>query len=195
MIEENSIPDSMIKEAILYKALELLQRILWPDLEMIMLAQEMEISATQLYERIPHKADLLKGFVEIIDEKMRETYEASSQHSGITQQDQLFDIIMCRLEAIQPYKKAFKNLYCALWTTPFQTFETFPKFFNSLQKILEMASISTNGILGVIKIKAFAIVYGIILKEWLKEENSQPSDMMIEIDRLLKQIAPILRTG
>lgn len=193
MIENTSFSPDMSKEIIVISALKLLQNMRWADLEMSKLAKEVGISAIDLYHYMPDKIDLLKNIIHHIDLMMIKSYNVIQQPVDTNSHDQLFDIIMCRLEVMQPDKKAFQNLFYALWTTPFQSLQSLPEILNSLDKMLKMASISTRGILGMVKIKAFAILYVIIFKEWLKEENSEPSDMMIEIDKLLKQIAPLLR--
>ncbi|MGI4851244.1 MAG: TetR/AcrR family transcriptional regulator [Janthinobacterium lividum] len=195
MISDTNPSPEISKEIIIISALKLLQNMKWANLEMSRLAKEVGISARDLYYYIPDKIELLKNIIDHVDLMMIKSYEMVQQPTSTNSHDQLFDIIMCRLEVMQPDKKAFQNLTLALWTTPFQSLQTLPEIFGSLNKILKMASIATGGILGMVKIKAFAIIYAIILKEWLKEENSEPSDMMIEIDKLLKQIAPILRTN
>lgn len=193
MIENNVASPEITKEIIVNHALKLLQYTNWANFEMSLLAKEIGISATNLYTHIPDKIDLLENIIHQIDTIMLTAYKSIPQPLVINLYDQLFDIVMCRLEVMQPYKKAFQNLTSALWITPLQSLQVFPEILESLKKMLKIASISTNGILGMVKIKAFAIIYSIILKEWLKEDNSEPSDMMIEIDKLLKQILPILK--
>ncbi len=191
MSEKDS--NSLTRNMIALKALEMLQAMSWADLEMMTLAQRLNVQGSQLYECTSDKNDLLKSIIQLIDDMTVESYQTNIQGSqDLLPLDQLFEGIMCRLEVIFPYKKAFENLKGVFLSGSLCHFEILPQIFISSEKMLKMASISTKGILGMIKVKAFAIVYIIILKDWLKEEKTDPSDMMIEIDRLLKQIALLL---
>lgn len=193
LMNDNIVSPDMSKEVIINHALKLLNYTSWSDFKMSLLAQEVGISPLTLYSFISDKTDLLISIVQEIDAISKKSYETIQYPLIINAHDKLFDIIMCRLEAMQPYKKAFQNITYEVLNTPFECFQSLPEIVRSRKKMLEMASISTNNILGMIKIKAFAIVFTIILKEWLKEETFEPSDMMIEIDKRLKQIASILK--
>ena len=192
-MEDNIFLSDVSDEVIVKHALKLLQHVTWPHFQMILLAQELGISSSKLYNNVRDKADLLKKIINEIDNWTHASYQEIQQPESTNIHDQLFDLIMCRLEVIQPYKKAFYHLSSAIWTTPCHALQAWPQVVVSLKRMLKIVSISTHDILGMIKLKAFGIIYTIILKEWLKEEIFEPSDMMIEIDKRLKQIASILK--
>jgi AcrR family transcriptional regulator len=178
------------REKIILKVLELLESTSWDNLTLTAIAQAMHQSPLHLYKNFATKGDLLCGIIDYIDIKMLRLYGEGEEN--ITPKEALFDLLMCRFETLTPYRKAISSLYSSVLFSPCQVFDTYSAFLDSLRKILETSHISTEGILGMIKLKGFAIVYILIMKTWLEDRTEDLSKTMVTIDKLLKQIEPIL---
>ena len=184
--------DSFIEDQqIILSTLELLKTIPWEELSLISVAQAMRLSPLILYQRFMTKADLLKGILRYMDEKTLKSYGEGDE--GASPGDALFDLVMCRLESLEPHKDAIRSLSYGLWHTPCNALEAYPSALESLRWMLEVSHISTAGILGMIKLKGFAIVYTVIIKTWLEDTAGDLSKTMLTVDRLLKQVDPFLR--
>lgn len=175
---------------IILGVLELLKSISWENLSLVTIAQAMELSPLVLYKCFMTKGDLLKGIIRYMDEKTLASYGEGDE--GASPRDVLFDLVMCRLEVLEPHKNAIRSLSYGLWHTPCNALEAYPSALASLKWMLEISHISTAGILGMIKLKAFAIVYGVIIKTWLEDKTEDLSRTMLTVDRLLKQIELVL---
>ena len=187
---ETGTREAVDHHKIILKVLELLNSVSWTNLSLMKVAQETGLSPLTLYKHFMTKGDLLTGIVRYMDERTLEIYKESDPE--VNPRDALFDIVMCRLEGLEPHKNAIRSLSYDLWQTPFNALEACPSALNSFKWMLNLAYISTTGILGMIKLKAFAIVYGIIIKTWLEDKENDLSKTMVVVDKLLKKIEPVL---
>ena len=191
MTELLDSPSPVDRQDVIKAVLKLLEDCPWSDLTFITIAQYLDIRPACLYLTFQTKTDILAASLGYIDESTVSQYHAHNLALS-SSRDILFELIMCRLDVLENHKKSLKPLLkTILYGSPLTFLEMSPRALISLSFLLNTAHISTTSILGVIKLKAFAIVYGIIIKTWIETEDSDLSQTMVMVDKLLKKLEPL----
>ena len=173
------------------RILDILNHTSWEDLTFLKLSQVLEVPVTTLSKDFMTKGDVLKGIIAYIDEKTFQTYGEGDPDAS--SHEALFELLMCRLDVLDSYKNALTSISYGVLYTPCSALEAGPFLLDSLEKMLNRAQVSTLGILGMLKVKTFAIVYAALIKSWLEDKSQGSSErMMAVVDKLLKYMGPLL---
>ncbi|OJX09855.1 MAG: hypothetical protein BGO77_05425 [Caedibacter sp. 37-49] len=167
-------------------ALEMLKDTSWDALTMEALAAKMSLTPIQLYTLFPTRCDLLKGIVQLLDEKMISLYQEGKE--SLSLHEKLFDIIMCRFEALESYKKALKNIFLTVWRDPISFPSGIFSGFHSMRLILETVGVPVEGIKGGLNIKILSFFYLYTLKIWFEDETQDMAKTLAQVDQGLKNI-------
>lgn len=175
---------------IIEATLEVLTQTSWDVLTMEELAAKLSITPIQLYAHFPTRCDLLKGIVQFIDDKMLELYQEGNE--DLTLQEKLFDIIMCRFEVMETYKKSLKNIILTIWRDPISFPSGVFSGLHSMGIILGAVGVPIEGIKGKLNIKILSFFYLYTLKFWFDDETQDMAKTLAHVDKGLKNIIDFL---
>lgn len=180
----------IMRSKIVETALEILTQTPWDALTMEELAARLSITPIQLYTFFPTRCDLLKGIVQFIDDKMLVLYREGKEDLSL--QEKLFDIIMCRFEVMEAYKKPLKNIILTVWRDPISFPSGIFSGLHSMNLILGAVGVPVEGLKGKLNIKILSFFYLYTLKFWFDDETQDMSKTLAHVDKGLKNIIDFL---
>lgn len=179
-----------IRSKIIETALEILIQTPWDMLTMEALAEKMTITPVQLYHIFSTRCELLKGIVQFIDDKMMALYQEGQ--GDLPLQEKLFDIIMCRFEVMETYKKSLKNIVFAIWRDPLSFPGGILSGLHSMTLILEVVDVPVQGIKGKFNLNILSFFYLYALKFWFEDDTQDMAKTLTHVDKGLKNIIDFL---
>jgi hypothetical protein len=169
--------------ALLEKAWELLEKEGLNGLTPERLAFYGEVPALQVYELYPTPLSILLGLWSFI-----ETKAALIEPLPGSPKDNLFEQIMCVLEALQPYQLSVRRLCEDLMISPCWLKDLAPYGLKWSRKTLEEAGIQVKGIDGSLKVYVFAGFFLYILKIWTNDISPDHNLTMVKLDQGLAKL-------
>ena len=153
----------------------------WRDLTLTDIASAAKMSLADLYALYPSKQAILTAFVRDVDRAVL----AESEPSEGTAKDRLFDVLMRRLDKLDPYKAAVKRIGEDTVRDPLAFLCSLGRVDHSMAAMLEAAGISAGGLTGMVRAKGLSAVYLSALRAWVKDESADKSKTMAALDRAL----------
>ncbi len=130
-----------------------------------------------------NKTDLLTAFQKRIDAQvLAETGPPDEEESP---RDRLFDILMRRFDALQPYKAALRRLGRDLPRDPIAALVWARGLKQSMSWILASAGLGGNRICGHFTAKGLIIVWLFADRAWLSDESADMAKTMAALDKAL----------
>ncbi|WP_170984375.1 TetR family transcriptional regulator [Rhodoligotrophos defluvii] len=165
----------------------------WTALSMQDIARESGVALPRLRARYATKGAILADFIRSIDQAVLTRIEREAAGGeAASPRDRVFDVLMMRLEALEPYKAGLK----AIFRDVASTFDGLPELFvtqlNSRRWMLAAAGVRTHGLDGAMKAAGLGLVYGRVLRVWVDEEDPGLPKTMAELDRQLRRGAQTL---
>jgi len=167
-------------------ALALIARDGWHRLSMAEIAAEAGLPILNLYRAFPSKGAVLQAFFRRIDEAVLSTpIEADVDERP---RDRVFDLLMRRFDALQPYRGAIEVLGRELPTDPLTALAMGAGLLRSMSWMLEAAGISADGLSGALAVKLTAAAYMRTVRNWLRDDSIDLALTMAALDRRLRGI-------
>lgn len=157
----------------------------WRDLSYAEIAKEAGLSLSDAYQAYPSKAAILMGIGRDIDARIFAGLEADPLDGSA--KDRLFDLLMRRFDALNQHREAFAALAKDLPRTPGEGLALLCQLRSSLARMLEAAGISASGLRGALRIEGLGAIYAAALRVWFKDDSSDLSKTMAELDKRLSQ--------
>ncbi len=162
----------------------------WRGLRLQEVAREAGVSIGDVLVPYPTKYCIINAFQDHIDRQVLMAL-AEAGDTGEGPRDRLFDVMMGRFDALQPYKAGLaeiaKDGLCDLGSLAF-----LPRMGRSMTRMIEAAGISATGLRGVIRAKGLAVVYADSFRVWLKDDSEDMAKTMARLDRSLKRAEGIV---
>lgn len=169
-------------------ALELAAQQGWRHTSLADIAAAAHVPIGELYQQYPSKTAILAGFVGRIDLAMLNAAAAGDAEEG--PRDRLFEVIMHRLDLLQPHRHALAAILrdpaavaCGL-AQPGR---------RSLDWMLVAAGVQNDGLSGRLRRAGLGLIYLDALRVWLKDESADLAKTMAALDRRLRQAEGLLR--
>ena len=160
----------------------------WRDVALRGIADRAGLSLVEMREHFSSKADVLAAFAHAVDDAV---LTAAPQGGGADpKRDQLFEIIMARLDALGPYKTALRSISADASADP----ALLRAFLSSQVWMLEAAGIAADGIDGGVRVAGLATVYGSVYRTWLEDDDPGLASTMAALDRRLRRGERVLST-
>ena len=157
----------------------------WRDLSYAEIAKEAGLSLSAAYQAYPSKAAILMGIGRDIDARIFAGLERDPLDGSA--KDRLFDLLMRRFDTLNQHREAFAALAKDLPRTPGEGLALLCQLRSSLARMLEAAGISASGVRGALRIEGLGAIYAAALRVWFKDESSDLSKTMAELDKRLGQ--------
>ncbi|MBL4690849.1 MAG: TetR family transcriptional regulator, partial [Rhodospirillales bacterium] len=118
---------------------------------------------------------------------------AAGKADGSSARDRLFDVLMRRLDIMEPHRDAVRVLVREAAFDPLAALCRGPQFLCSMAWMLEAAGLNSGGINGAIRTKGLAVIYGCALSAWLGDDSPDSSKTMAVLDRGLARAERLSR--
>ena len=171
----------------------------WRRLSLNAIAAAAELSILQVYRVFHSKQAILRGLYNRIDQIVLADPPAAEPDERV--RDRLFDLMMRRFDALQPYKPALDVLLRELPGDPVTAVCAGASLLRSMRWMLETAEIPTNGVRGAIAVKLAAAAYLSARRVWQRDDTQDLARTMAALDARLRRIegwfgsAPGRRSG
>ena len=144
----------------------------WRNLALIDIAQAAEMSLAELYGLYPSKQAILDAYLRRIDRAVLAETEAPEGSA----KDRLFDVLMRRLDKLEPHKAGLERIGEDSARDPLAVICGLGRLERSMAAMLEAAGISAGGLGGVIRTKGLSAVYLRALRTWFKDATTDKSN-------------------
>lgn len=183
MINETHAQGRVIKAA-----LDLAAERPWQDVTLRDIADRATVSLAELRNDFAGKPAILAKFVRLVDDAV--IAKSPGREAGQPARDRVFDVLMTRLEVLEPYKAAIRSIVAA----PGSTLAIAKTILASQAWMLHAAGIGTDGPVGRARVAGLASVYSSVLRTWLDETDVAYPRTMAALDRRLKRGEAALRS-
>ena len=153
----------------------------WRNLALIDIAQAAEMSLADLYGLYSSKQAILDAYLRRIDRAVLAETEAPEGSA----KDRLFDVLMRRLDKLEPHKAGLERIGEDSARDPLAVICGLGRLERSMAAMLEAAGISAGGLGGVIRTKGLSAVYLRALRTWFKDDTTDKSKTMAVLDKAL----------
>jgi AcrR family transcriptional regulator len=178
-------PSSSPRDAVVAATMRLAADRPWNDIELADIAREARVSLADLRDLFPSKGAILGGFSRMIDRKVLEG--SGDDLAGEPARERVFDVIMRRLDAMGPYKRALRRIAYSLRYDPLAMAAVNQAGLNSQRYMLASAGIATEGPLGLLKVQGAVIVLANTMEAWFEDDDPLQARTMARLDRELRR--------
>lgn len=173
------------REAVVEATMRLAADRPWNDIELADIAREAGVSLADLRDLFPSKGAILGGFSRMIDRKVLEG--SGDDLAGEPARERVFDVVMRRLDAMTPYKRALRRIAYSLRFDPLAMAALNQAGLNSQRYMLASAGIATEGPLGLLKVQGAVIVLANTMESWFEDDDPVQARTMARLDRELRR--------
>ena len=185
MVKKADIPDHVIDTAM---ALAAEGR--WRDLSLAEIAEAAKLPMAKVYPVFGSRQAILDAFVRRIDAAV--LAESDSDDLEGSARDRLFDVVMRRFDALDPYKDAVATVALDQARDPLAALASACQLRRSMALMLEAAGLSSEGARGVLRVKGLAAIYLMALRVWLRDESADKARTMAALDKQLRRAEALL---
>ncbi len=173
-----------IEKALVAAAFKLAATQAWQDVRMADIAAEAAVPLSQVAGIVGGKADILRLYGRQLDARMLSSLETEPVEG--TPHDRVFDILMRRLELMDPDKAAIRSMVEA----PAASLAGYATLAGSLLQsqdwVLSAAGLEDSGMRGAMKTTGLAFVYVRALRTWVNDDDAGLAKTMAQLDRSLR---------
>jgi AcrR family transcriptional regulator len=179
-------PAKDVEARALDAALELAATRRWMEISLAEIAGQAGLKLSEIYPVAPNKAALLAAFARRIDAAvLSEDLEGLEDSPA---RDRLFDVMMRRFDALEPYREAVGNILADAWAEPLAALGGLPQLGRSMAWMLEAAGIPTEGWRGLLRVQGLVGIYVATLRVWLRDDSLDKSKTMAQLDSYLRRV-------
>jgi AcrR family transcriptional regulator len=157
----------------------------WRDIEVSDIAEAAGITLAEFRDLFPSKGAVLAAFSRRIDRQVLET--PAEDLAGEPARERVFDVMMRRIDALAPYRKALRRIVFGLRQDPLALAALNRAALNSQRFMLASAGISTEGRHSFLKLQGAVIVFSRTLETWLEDDDPTLARTMARLDRELRR--------
>ena len=152
------------------------------SLQKLSYAEKIPINEIKIFFK--SEITILDEFSKMIDIKVEKSFDYE-ELTNTSVKDNLFELIMLRLEYMQPYRNALKSIKSSFKSDPLVAKSVAKNVMNSLDFYLELSNAYNNSFLDIFKKKSIFLIYSYVFMIWLEDDSDELSKTMSELDKLL----------
>lgn len=179
MVKKAELPQHIVKAA-----MDLAAERGWLAVTMHDVAEAAGVSLADVYRHYPSKDALLAGLGRLVDETVLDRGEIEPDEPA---RDRLFEVLMSRFDALEPYKAGVVAVLGALRRDPSIGLMQALPLERSMRWMLEAAGMPPRGLIGEIKVRALAAIWLDVLRVWAKDDSPDLAQTMKSLDKRLGQ--------
>lgn len=154
----------------------------WARTTMRAVSAESGVPLHELRRRFRGPLDLLMAFERAADE---EVLAGTVDDVGSTPRDRLFDVLMRRMDAMQPHREGILRLLDDLPYDPVTAAALAARLPLSMAWMLEAADIPASGPKGALRAHGLGLVWLDVLRAWRRDPSPDLSASMAALDKAL----------
>jgi ubiquinone biosynthesis protein COQ9 len=108
--------------------------------------------------------------------------------------DRMFDVLMRRIDALQPHRAGILRLAVDARADPLLALALLAALPGSMAWMLEAAAIGTAGLPGLVRAKGLAAIWLYTLRAWTRDGTADLGATMAALDRALDRAEQVART-
>jgi ubiquinone biosynthesis protein COQ9 len=175
------IDQSTPKGRVIAAAMRLAAEKPWADVAMLDIAEAAGVSLLEIKKEFPSKAAILMGFSRAIDAVVLTA--VTKRQPGTPPRDALFEVLMSRFDAMQPYRAGLRSIVGA----GLPDMALMQRLFSSQAWMLNAAGVPLNGVGGTVRVFGLTSVYASVLRTWLDDDDAGQARTMAALDRRLRR--------
>ena len=152
------------------------------SLQKLSYAEKIPINEIKIFFK--SEITILDEFSKMIDIKVERSFDYE-ELTNTSVKDNLFELIMLRLEYMQPYRNALKSIKSSFKSDPLVAKSVAKNVMNSLDFYLELTNAFNDSFFDIFKKKSIFLIYSYIFMIWLEDDSDELSKTMSELDKLL----------
>ncbi|MBB3897107.1 TetR family transcriptional regulator [Roseococcus suduntuyensis] len=156
----------------------------WSALTMRAVAAEAGITLAELRARFASPLEMLRAHAAAVDAAV---IEGTMEDDTSTARDRLFDVLMRRLDMLQPNRAGVVRLMHDLPRDPFLALWLATEQPRTMRWMLEAAGLEATGPKGALRAHGLGVIWLATLRAWEKDESEDLSATMAALDRALDQ--------
>ena len=164
-------------------ALDLAKERSWGDIGLADIAGAANLSLADLRRDFSCKTGILRAFQAELDAEVLAKARAAAEAQS--PRDRLFDLVMTRFEAMQPYKPALKRIAYYLCCRPGESATLLCSSLASQYWMLAGAGAKLDGPGGALRVAGLTAIYGKVFQVWLEDDTPSLDRTMAALDKRL----------
>ena len=178
-MKTNNREHDLIKEAFV-----VIERVGWDKFSLLDLLKKEKITEKEVNSFFKNKSDVIDKFSIMIDSVVESKINVDDFRIS-SKKDNLFELIMIRLEEMKIYKKSLKKIIDSAKKNPTLLSRISNNVMNTLDFYLELTSCYNDTPIDFLKKNTLFFIYSFSFRTWLKDETDDLASTMAELDRLL----------
>lgn len=162
----------------------------WPGLTMRRLAAEAGTDTAALRARFPTRLDLLLLHGRVMDQAV---LAGTIPGQGGTERDRVFDVLMRRLDAMQPHREGILRLFEDMRRDPAIALALAPHIGIAMRWMLEAAEIEAKSCQARLLAMGLAGVWLATIRAWARDDSPDMGATMAALDSALDRAERIAR--
>jgi AcrR family transcriptional regulator len=146
------------------------------------IARRANVSLVELRDEFRSTIDILAAQLKEVD---RAVLRGAGDMADEAPRERLFDVLMRRLDALEPHKAAVRSLARSTRRNPGLAFALNGLAVRSQQWMLTAADISSSGPKGMLRAQGLAMLFASVLRTWLDDDDPGHAPTMAQLDRAL----------
>ncbi|MBV1701721.1 MAG: TetR/AcrR family transcriptional regulator [Hyphomicrobiales bacterium] len=176
---ENRMPRDKIVSALMQLAAEYA----FERISITQICETAGVSLADFRECFPSKGAILASYSRMIDLKVLR--QSAADLADEPAKDRLFDILMRRLDAMEPEKLALEGVVKWARREPLASAALNQMAMNSMRFMLEAAGIEADGPGGLLKLQGLVLGWTRILNVWFHDDSADLGATMAAMDKML----------
>jgi AcrR family transcriptional regulator len=148
-------------------------------------------STAEIRARFASPAALLDWHMELVD---RAVLAGTIAGQGGSPRDRVFDVLMRRLDALQPHRAGMLEFLRGLRRDPALFLSLAPAHQRMARRMLEAAELDTAGPCGAARAQGLLGIWILTLRAWEKDDSTDLGTTMAALDRILDRSETLART-
>ena len=178
-MKTNNKEHELIKEAFV-----VIERVGWDKFSILDLLKKKKITKKEVNSFFKNKSDVIDKFSIMIDSVVESKINIDDFRIS-SKKDNLFELIMIRLEEMKIYKKSLKKIIESAKKNPILLSRISNNVMNTMDFYLELTSCYNDTPIDFLKKNTLFFIYSFAFRTWLKDETDDLASTMAELDRLL----------
>lgn len=169
---------------IVQSMLKLASELPWNDISFDEIIVDANVELSDVQDFYTDKNDILAMYAKQLNKALEAQY-GNQTLEGDSHKDQLFDILMERFDLLNENRQAVVSILNGVTLDPHQMVIAMPWVCQSMQSVLDMAGIPSNGWQGALRNVGLTSVYIKTLRTWVADESQDLSITMAALDKNL----------
>lgn len=151
----------------------------WKGFSFANASEQSTIPLSVFHDQFSSPSDVMIHLFRLLDQAVLKNL---GTFEGLSPKDRLFDILMSRFEAAQPYKAVLKSFWGDWVMNPSEAPAFACQGFSSMAWMLEAAGLSSQGLKGFMRVQGLTTLYLLTLKTWLTDDSPDLGKTMVFLD-------------